>query len=63
MSETPRLRWFEAYSSCRACAKPAAGILRGEGNESYGPHCRKCAECRLRASKLEREKLAREQQP
>lgn len=56
MSETTRLRWFEEYSSCRQCGKRADGILRGENNDSYGPHCRKCADKRLRASERERAK-------
>lgn len=59
LDETPRLRWFEAYSHCR-CGKPAAGILRGDGNESYGPHCQKCAERRLRQSELVRKQLEKE---
>lgn len=60
MSETPHLRWFEAFARC-PCGKPSAGILRGVGNESYGPHCRKCAERRLRASELVRKKEEKKQ--
>jgi hypothetical protein len=59
MTETPRLRWFEVFSACRMCAKPSQGILRGLENESYGPHCRKCAEMRLARSKTERERIER----
>lgn len=57
MSETPRLRWFEAYPKC-GCGKVAHGILRGDGNESYGAHCHRCAEKRLKASEKERQRLA-----
>jgi len=56
MSETPNLRWFEEYSSCRMCSKRGEGILRGSQNESYGSHCKKHAEQRLKASKAERAK-------
>jgi hypothetical protein len=59
LSETPRLRWFEANPHCR-CGKKSDGILRGDGNESYGPHCRKCAERRLRQSKLVRGQIAKQ---
>lgn len=48
--ETPNLRWFENYSTCRQCGKRPDGILRGVQNESYGPHCQKCADRRLKAS-------------
>lgn len=48
--ETPNLRWFEPLGRCR-CGKPGTGILRGERNESYGAHCQKCADKRLKASK------------
>jgi len=50
MSETPRLRWFEAYSPCRICGGKSAGLLRGVSNESYGDHCKKCADRRLKLS-------------
>lgn len=49
MTETPNLRWFEAFPNCR-CGKKSEGILRGVGNESYGHHCRKCAGQRLKDS-------------
>lgn len=49
MTETPNLRWFEEFPKCR-CGKVANGILQGEANESYGHHCTKCAEKRLRDS-------------
>ncbi|WP_156028986.1 hypothetical protein [Sphingobium sp. DC-2] len=58
MAETPNLRWFEAYSTCRMCSKRADGILRGLQNESYGPHCKKHAEQRLKASQKVREGAA-----
>lgn len=57
--ETPRLRWFDEYARCR-CGKRSEGVLRGLGNESYGPHCKRCADARLSASKKEREKNDRE---
>lgn len=51
MRETPDLRWFEETDrKCSACGKRATGILRGVRNESYGPHCKRCAERRLKAS-------------
>lgn len=55
MSEVPTLRWFDAYAKCR-CGKDSNGILRGDGNASYGAHCRKCAEKRLRDSEKARNK-------
>lgn len=54
MNETPHLRWFENTERKCSCGKPATGILRGSFNESYGHHCTKCAECRLKASELVR---------
>lgn len=53
MSETPRLRWFEKIPRC-PCGKVAEGILRGDGNESYGHHCQRCADKRLLASEKAR---------
>ncbi len=50
LSETPELRWFDAYPSCRMCAKKAAGVLYGSRNQSYGPHCQRCADRRLATS-------------
>lgn len=55
IDETPNLRWFEEYPSCRECGKPAAGILRGHHNDSYGSYCRKHAEKRLADSAKVRE--------
>ncbi len=56
LNETPDLRWFEdTRRKCAMCGKPATGILRGTGNESYGAHCQKCADKRLAASKRARE--------
>ena len=57
MNETIELRWFEEFGRCRQCMKRADGILRGSRNESYGPHCKKCATKRLIDSKKEREKV------
>ncbi len=59
MSETTNLRWFEpTNSTCDQCGKRASGILRGSRNESYGPHCKRCAESRLKASERARKKEA-----
>jgi hypothetical protein len=46
------VRWFDETlnMSCNRCSKPAAGVLRGPGNESYGPYCKDCAKRRLRAA-------------
>lgn len=56
MAETPDLRWFEnTERKCASCGKRATGILRGSRNESYGPHCARCAERRLKASRKVRE--------
>ena len=49
MTETTNLRWFEEFNKC-PCGRYAQGILRGLRNESYGPHCRRCAARRLKAS-------------
>lgn len=58
--EVPNLSWFdETDRTCSQCQKRANGILRGSRNESYGPHCRRCAERRLRASQKVREKGAK----
>lgn len=56
-SETPNLRWFEQFPKCR-CGKKSEGILRGNQNESYGHHCKRCAERRLKASEKLRESAA-----
>lgn len=56
MSETPHLRWFEEWGRCGQCRRKADGILRGTGNESYGPHCKRCAERRLKESAAQRVK-------
>lgn len=55
MNETTELRWFEAYPVCSRCGKVAHGILRGTQNQSYGSHCRKCADKRLKASERARQ--------
>lgn len=49
MVETEHLRWFEAFPRC-SCGKPSNGILRGDTNQSYGHHCSKCANKRLKES-------------
>ena len=55
MTETTKLKWFEETASKCSCGKWATGILRGSRNESYGPHCKRCAEKRLRNSESERQ--------
>ena len=49
LSESPNIQWFEAFPRCR-CGKASAGILRGTRNESYGHHCKACADKRIRNS-------------
>lgn len=56
MAETTELRWFEEFPKCH-CGQKSQGILRGSRNESYGHHCKRCAERRLKVSERER-KLA-----
>lgn len=64
MSETTELRWFENTDrTCGQCGKRASGILRGSRNESYGPHCARCAERRLKASEKARATLSKESRP
>jgi len=53
--ETTELRWFDAYPKCRQCGGVSRGILRGSRNESWGDHCKRCAEKRLRNSRKARE--------
>jgi hypothetical protein len=51
MSESPNPRWFDNdYNRKCSCGKRADGNLRGSRNESYGPHCKACANKRLKAS-------------
>ena len=55
MTETTQLRWFEPTDMrCERCNGRASGILRGSQNQSYGKHCKKCAEKRLRDSEKAR---------
>lgn len=57
--ETTELRWFEPTNrSCDQCGNPASGILRGSRNESFGPHCKSCANKRLKASERARQQAA-----
>ena len=58
MNEVPNLRWFEETDRKCGCGKRATGILRGDRNESYGPHCKACATRRLKNSERERQRLA-----
>lgn len=53
--ESLRLRWFEHTDRKCRCGKRATGILRGEQNESFGPHCERCAIKRLADSKKARD--------
>ena len=55
MTETTRLRWFEEFPKCAQCGKKSRGILRGLANDSYGHHCKKCADKRLKDSAKARE--------
>lgn len=60
MSESTELRWFEPTDSkCGRCGKRATGILRGSRNESYGPHCQRCADKRLKDSEKARAATAK----
>jgi hypothetical protein len=64
MSESPDLRWFEnTERKCGRCGKRATGILRGSRNESYGPHCQRCADKRLKDSEKVRAADIRSPQP
>ena len=58
MAETTELRWFDANPSCARCGKVSHGRLMGSGNQSYGHHCKRCAEKRLKDSQKAREKEA-----
>lgn len=63
-TETTELRWFENTDrKCNQCGKRATGILRGTRNESWGPHCKQCAERRLKASEKARAAQAEGRQP
>ena len=55
VAETPYLRWFKSYPPCRMCGKKSDGLLYDHRNESYGDHCKKCADKRLTDSKRVRE--------
>ena len=57
ISETTELRWFEAFPMCR-CGRTSQGILRGAQNQSFGHHCQRCADKRLKASAKAREAKA-----
>lgn len=54
LEESPHIQWFERHSRCR-CGKKSDGILRGTRNESYGEHCQRCADRRLKASQRVRQ--------
>lgn len=55
--ETPDLRYFRSYPSCRMCGKNSDGLLFDCRNSSYGDHCKKCADERLADSKKVREEM------
>lgn len=57
------VRWFEGIGSCWKCGKQATGWLRGPRNESYGAHCKKCAEARLNAAERARAREEKKVQP
>jgi ribosomal protein L37E len=58
MTETPELRWFDEHPKCARCGKDAHGKIMGAQNQSFGWHCRRCAETRLSASRKVREQTA-----
>lgn len=59
-TEAPdEVRWFDKTGTCKECAKPGIGVLRGPRNESYGPYCQKHAAARLTTAKAEREAFAK----
>ena len=60
MTEHDQLRYFEEFPRCMQCGKIAHGNLRGNRNESYGPHCMTCANKRLKASKAVRDQARKE---
>jgi len=55
--ETTELRWFDKYPSCLMCSKRADGVLYGTQNQSYGAHCQRCADKRLKASEAARKEV------
>ena len=62
-TEAPdEVRWFDKTGTCKECAKPAIGVLRGPRNETYGPYCQTHADRRLATAKAEREAYAKEAQ-
>ncbi len=62
MGETTELRWFEEFPRC-VCGRVSQGILRGSQNQSYGHHCKRCAERRLKASEKARARLQPDAKP
>ena len=65
LRESPEIRWFEQRGTprCDRCGKVAQGTLRGSRNESFGPHCKRCAEKRIRDSETVRAALAAKESP
>lgn len=62
IKETPNLRWFDTTGfQCRQCGKRADGNLMSDRNESYGAHCQRCADKRLKDSKQVNEMLAKQE--
>lgn len=61
LDESPDLQWFKTYPTCRECGAKSDGLLMSRRNDSYGDHCRKCADKRLKRSKEIREELSRQE--
>lgn len=60
LEDSPEVQWFEKTEAKCRCGKRATGILRGRQNQSFGPHCEKCANKRIAAAKRVRARLAAE---
>jgi len=60
LEESPEVQWFDPYATCRMCGKKSEGTLRGRQNQSYGDHCRKCADKRIAGAKRVRKQLSQE---
>lgn len=58
LEDSPEPQWFERTEAKCRCGKRATGILRGRQNQSFGPHCEKCANKRIAAAKRVRQLLA-----
>ena len=58
LNESPNIRQLQLYQPCQ-CGKPSAGILRGIHTENFGPHCKSCANKRIKNSAIVRNRLAK----